>query len=129
MIFFKLRAYYLILTSVFIISNKCISQKILKKELYFYEDSTYFSECGTISSASILIFVKDTSNLTLKSNYYYLVKVCPTNNGFYKKGLKYQVQISKNYMEIFKYFHKKEISDFIKHKRFYFIEKITPSQN
>lgn len=52
----------IILTIIFcFIAKNSIGQSATNKTLFFYQDSTAFVNCGTITYADVLFFVADTT--------------------------------------------------------------------
>lgn len=123
----KMNKSLIILTIIFCFAAKnIIGQTVTNKTLFFYQDSTVFVNCGTITYADVLFFVADTTQKKQAINEYYIVIECPELYGkdFFTKGAKYKLVLTKNYKKISKYFSKNIYLTLRKRKNLYLCDKI-----
>lgn len=123
----KMNKNIIIITIIFCLAVKnIIGQNVTTKILFFYQDSTAFVNCGTITYADALFFVADTTQKKKVINEFYVVIECPELYGkdFFTKGAKYKLALTENYKKISRYFSKNIFLTLRKRKNLYFCDKL-----
>ena len=113
---------------IFLLGAKSYWQSIAEKDLYYYQDSAVFLDCGNIHIASVYLFVSDTLNTSKEENQYMIAIDCPGSykEGFFKKGCRYKIKLNKKTTEIACFLHlpPKTLKRMQKNKNFYAAEYI-----
>ena len=106
--------------------NYLKGQTKITKTLYFFQDSVFYIGCGGETHASLLLFVSDLRASKMISNQYHIVVECLElyGSGYFRKGARYKLMLSKDYKKMSSYFSKGIFSTFRKKKNLYISEKI-----
>ncbi len=120
-----MKTFFLIITYL-LFAKDCNAQKMIKKNLFFNQDTSFFVGCGDITEINILFFTSDTSLVKDKKNEYYLAVKCAGSyeKNFFKKGQKYSMLLSKNFKEIISLIPRDVFREFSKEKNFYYAKNI-----
>jgi hypothetical protein len=109
-----------------LLAYNCSAQKVIKKSLYFNQDTSFFLGCGVITHIDILYFVSDTSLPKNNKNDYYLAVKCASSYGkvFFRKGQKYSMLLTKNFKEVKSLIPLDTFKEFSKDENFYYAKNI-----
>ena len=111
---------------IFLVINCSFAQAKLNTTLYYDHQSYYSIGCGVINYASVMTFMSDSSRMGDNVKRYNVVILCPElyGEGFFKKGAKYKLTLSRDYKKIRTLFTKNNYSDLRKGRNLYFCEEI-----